>query len=67
MSLWLFNIHIDCVVREANAKMLGKGLSLVNADDRVESESVLVGLDGFIISKWMQVQILAFIKSSWWW
>ncbi len=33
MSPWLFNVYMDGVVREVNARMLGKGLSLVNADD----------------------------------
>ena len=34
MSPRLFNIHIDCVVREVNKRMLGRGLNLVNTDDR---------------------------------
>ena len=34
ISPWLFFIHMDGVVREGNAKMFGRGLSLFNSDDR---------------------------------
>ena len=34
MSPWLFNIYMDGVVREINARMLGSDLSLENSDDR---------------------------------
>ncbi len=33
-SLWLFDIYMDGVVIEENARMLSRGLSLVNADNR---------------------------------
>ncbi len=33
MSPW-FNVYMDGVVREVHARMLGRGLSLVNADGR---------------------------------
>ena len=33
-SPWLFNIYMDSVVRKANAKIFGRGLNLVNSDDR---------------------------------
>ena len=33
ISPW-FNIYMDGVVREVNARMMGKELSLVNSDDR---------------------------------
>ena len=33
MSLWLFNLHIDGVVREVNAQVLGRGLKLVDGND----------------------------------
>ena len=32
MSSWLFNVYMDGVVRKVNAKMLSRGLSLVNND-----------------------------------
>lgn len=32
MSPWILNIYMDGVVREANKRMLGKGLSLTTAD-----------------------------------
>ena len=33
MSLWLFNLYIDGVVREVNAQVLGRGLKLVDGND----------------------------------
>ena len=33
MSLWLFNLYIDGVVREVNARVLGRELKLVDAND----------------------------------
>ena len=33
MSLWLFNSYIDGVVREVNARMLGRRLKLVDGND----------------------------------
>ena len=36
MSPWLFNVYVDCVVREVNVRVLGKGLEinqLLFADD----------------------------------
>ncbi len=32
--LWLFNVYMNDVVREVNARMLGRCLSLVNADGK---------------------------------
>ena len=29
MSPWFFYVYIDCVVREVNARVLGKGLELL--------------------------------------
>ncbi len=34
MSPWLFNVHMDDVVREVNTRMLGRRLSLGNAEGR---------------------------------
>ncbi len=34
MSPWLFIVYIDGVVREVNARILGRGLSLVNSDGK---------------------------------
>ncbi len=34
MSLWLFNVYVDGVVRELNERMPGRGLSLANVDGR---------------------------------
>ncbi len=30
MSPWLFNVYMDGVIRKVNARMLGRGLRLVN-------------------------------------
>ena len=34
MLPWLFNVYMDGVVREINARKLGRDHSLVNSDDR---------------------------------
>ena len=33
MSPWLFNLYIDGVVREVNARVLDRGLNLVDGND----------------------------------
>ena len=45
MSLCLFNIYIDDVVRESNTRILDRGLSLVNSDDREWKISQLLFAD----------------------
>ncbi len=45
MSPWLFNVYMDGVVREVNARMLGRGLSLVNSDGREWNLSQLLFAD----------------------
>ncbi len=45
MSPWLFNLYMDGVVRELHARMLDRGLSLVNADGREWSPSQLLFAD----------------------
>ena len=32
MSPWLFNVHMDGVVREVNVRVLGKGLELLSVN-----------------------------------
>ena len=32
MYLWLFNVYMDCVVREVNVRVLGKRLELLSAN-----------------------------------
>ena len=32
LSPWLFNVYMDGVVQEANARVLGKGLGLLSAN-----------------------------------
>ena len=42
MSRWLFNLYMDGVVREANARVLGIGLKLLSGDgDRFEINQLL--------------------------
>ncbi|WP_435325971.1 reverse transcriptase domain-containing protein, partial [Klebsiella pneumoniae] len=45
MSPWLFNIFMDGVVREVDARMLGRGLRLKNADGREWSLNQLLFAD----------------------
>ena len=32
MSPWLFNVYMECVLREVNARVHGEGLELLHAD-----------------------------------
>ena len=42
MSPWLLNAYMDCVVREVNAMVLGKGLKLLSANCcRIEINQLL--------------------------
>ncbi len=45
MSPWLFNVYMDGAVREVHARMLHRGLSLVNADGREWNLSQLLFAD----------------------
>ena len=46
MSLWLFNVYMDCVVQEVNIRVLGKGLELLSANDgRFEINQLLFADD----------------------
>ncbi len=45
MSTWMFNVYMDGVVREVNARMLGRSLSLTNGDDREWNLSQLLFAD----------------------
>ena len=51
MSLWLFNLYIDGVVREVNARVLGRGLKLVNGNDNEwELNQLLVADDTVVVA-----------------
>ena len=39
VSPWLFNIHMNGVIREVNVRVLGKCLNLIDADDKDVAES----------------------------
>ncbi len=45
MSPWLFNVYMVGVVREVHARILGRGLNLVNAEGREWSLSQLLFAD----------------------
>ena len=45
MSPWLLNLFINGVVREVNARVLGRGLKLFDADDRMWELSLLLFAD----------------------
>ena len=51
MSPWLFNVYMDGVVREVNARVLGKGLKLLSVNDgRFETNQLLFGDDTALLS-----------------
>ena len=58
---WLFNIYMDGVIREVNARMLGTGLSLVNSGDsgmmRVDDKSTNRMIRSRIIQLWFQIRL----------
>ena len=45
MSPWLFNVYMDGVVREVNARILGRGLELIGADGGAYELSQLLFAD----------------------
>ena len=49
ISPWLFNLYIDGVVREVNARVFGRGLKLVDAEDRVWELSQLLFADDTVL------------------
>ena len=51
MSLWLFNLYIDGVVRELNARVLGRGLKLVEwKDNGWELNQLLFADDTLVVA-----------------
>ena len=51
MSPWLFNVHMDGVVREVNVRVLGKRLELLSANDsRFEINQLLFADDTALVS-----------------
>ena len=49
MSLWLFNLYIDGVVREVNALVLGRGLKLVYGHDNEWKLNQLLFVDDTVV------------------
>ena len=51
MSPWLFNLHMDGVVREVNVRVLGKGLELLSANGgRCEINQLLFADDTALVA-----------------
>ena len=51
MSPWLFNVYMDGVVREANVRVLGKGLELLSANGgRFEINQLLFADDTALVA-----------------
>ena len=51
MSPWLFNVYMDGVVREVNARVLGKGLELLSANGgRFEINQLLFADDTALLA-----------------
>ena len=51
MSLWLFNVYMDGVVREVNVRVLGKGLELLSANGgRFEINQLLFADDTALVA-----------------
>ena len=51
MLLWLFNLYIDGVVREVNARVLGRGLKLVDGiDNEWELNQLLFADDTVVVA-----------------
>ena len=49
MSPWLFNLHIDGVVRKVNARVLGRGLMLVDGTDNEWELNQLLFADDTVV------------------
>ena len=51
MSIWLFNLYMDGVVREVNVRVLGKGLELLSANGgRFERNQLLFADDTALVA-----------------
>ena len=49
MSPWLFNMYMDGVVREVNARVMGRGVELVEEDGRRWELSQLLFADDTVL------------------
>ena len=49
MSLWLFNLYMDGVVREVNARVLGRGLKLVDGNENEWELNQLLFADDTVV------------------
>ena len=49
MSPWLFNLYIDGLVREVNARVLGRGLKLVDGNDNEWELNQLLFADNTVV------------------
>ena len=46
---WLFNLYIDGVLREVNARVLGRGLKLVDGNDNGRELNQLLFVDNTVV------------------
>ena len=52
MSPWLFNVDMDCVIREVNVRVVGKGLELLSANGgRFEINHLLFADDTALVAE----------------
>ena len=50
MSPWLFNLYVDRVVREVNARVLGRGLKLIDGNDNEWELNQLLFADDTVLA-----------------
>ena len=50
MSPWLFNMYMDGVVREVNARVLGNGCELWNGNERLRLNQLLFADDAALVA-----------------
>ena len=51
MSQWLFNLYIDVIVREVNARVFGRGLKLIEANgNKWEMNQLLFAYDTVVLA-----------------
>ena len=51
MSLWLFNVYVDCLIREVNVRVLEKGLELLSTNGgKFEINQLLFAVDTELVA-----------------
>ena len=65
MSSWLFNLYIDGVVREVNARVLGRGLKLVDGNDNEWELNQLLFVDDTVVVADGERKLYLFVTEFW--